>query len=374
MDFGLLPPETNSARIYTGPGSAPMLTAAAGWDSLAADLSATGEAFHSVVLSLTSLHWRGPASLAMQTAAVNYTRWLHTTAEQARQTAAQARAAAAVYEQARAMTVPPPAVAANRSQLSLLLATNFLGQNTAAIAATEAEYIEMWAQDAAAMYAYAAGSAAATQLAPFVLLEHQINPAGLAAQSAAVVKALSPRGSAIQSLLSGLGSGLSRVAESASGLLSELPIGEIDAVETIWTTFSGVQTCQSLVTSVIQAGRATATSAIASAAPAQNLLPALVPAVNTLSGGAGRGVAILGGANRIGPLAVPPSWAAQSVAPIAALPGTGLSALPGTGGIVEAGSGVPAVPFLSSPTSRAFGVAPRYGTHLTVMARPPAAG
>ena len=41
MDFGLLPPEINSGRIYSGPGSAPLLAAAAAWSGLAADLRAT---------------------------------------------------------------------------------------------------------------------------------------------------------------------------------------------------------------------------------------------------------------------------------------------------------------------------------------------
>ena len=54
------------------------------------------------------------------------------------------------------MTVPPPVIAANRAQLMALIATNFFGQNTPAIAATEAHYSEMWVQDATAMYGYAA--------------------------------------------------------------------------------------------------------------------------------------------------------------------------------------------------------------------------
>ena len=32
MDFAFLPPEINSGRMYDGPGSGPMLAAAAAWD------------------------------------------------------------------------------------------------------------------------------------------------------------------------------------------------------------------------------------------------------------------------------------------------------------------------------------------------------
>jgi PPE-repeat protein len=64
-------------------------------------------------------------------------------------------------------TVPPPVIAANRALLAALVATNIVGQNTPAIATTEAQYAEMWAQDASAMYGYAGSSAAATQLTPF---------------------------------------------------------------------------------------------------------------------------------------------------------------------------------------------------------------
>ncbi|MGB7166143.1 MAG: PPE domain-containing protein, partial [Mycobacterium sp.] len=39
MDYGILPPEINSARIYTGPGSGPILAAASAWGGLAAELS-----------------------------------------------------------------------------------------------------------------------------------------------------------------------------------------------------------------------------------------------------------------------------------------------------------------------------------------------
>jgi PPE-repeat protein len=87
----------------------------------------------------------------MAAAVAPYVTWMSSTGAQAEQTAAQAAATAGAYEAAFAMTVPPGVVAANRAQLVALVATNFLGQNTPVVAATEAQYGEMWAQDAAAM-------------------------------------------------------------------------------------------------------------------------------------------------------------------------------------------------------------------------------
>src|SRR5579875_1908335 len=204
MDFGALPPEINSGRMYAGPGSGPMLAAAAAWDGLAADLAATASSYQSAVSGLTSA-WSGPSAISMASAAAPYVAWLTSAAEQAEQTAAQARAAASAYETAFAMTVPPPVIAANRSLLMTLIATNILGQNTPAIAATEAHYAEMWAQDAAAMYGYAGASAAATQLTPFNVPAQNTNPGALVAQSAAVSQASgSAAGTSTQSTLSQL--------------------------------------------------------------------------------------------------------------------------------------------------------------------------
>ena len=175
MDFGTYPPEINSLRMYTGPGAAPMLTAAQAWQGLAAELHSAASSYQSVVSGLTAGQWLGPASASMAAAAATYVTWLNATAAQAEETAAQAKAAAAAYQTAFTSTVPPQIVAANRSQLTTLVATNIFGRNTQAIAANEAQYGQMWAQDTAAMYGYAASSASATSLTPFnsTPTEHQ---------------------------------------------------------------------------------------------------------------------------------------------------------------------------------------------------------
>jgi PPE-repeat protein len=166
-DFGSIPPETNSARMYAGPGPDSLLTAAAMWDALAADLyEAAGS--HQAIASQVTESWLGPASMAMTSATTPYLAWLHDTAAIAARTAQHARAAVAAYEAARAMTVPPWVVAANRAQLATMVAANALGLDTHAISATEARYREMWAQDSTAMYMYADTSANASHVTPFL--------------------------------------------------------------------------------------------------------------------------------------------------------------------------------------------------------------
>jgi PPE-repeat protein len=203
MFYAAFPPEINSGRIYSGPGSGPMLAAAAAWDGLANDLQSTAASYSSVISSLTSGPWLGPTSLSMTAAVTPYLTWMQGTAAQAAETAGQATAAASAYETAFAAHVPPEEIAANRSQLALLVATNVVGQNTSAIAATEAQYGEMWAQDALAMDTYAGSSAAATKLTPFTAAPQTTNESGLATQAAAVAQATSTSaGTGAQSIAS----------------------------------------------------------------------------------------------------------------------------------------------------------------------------
>ena len=151
----------------------------------------------------------------MEAAATPYVAWLNSAAGQAEQTASQARAAAAAYQAAFAMTVPPATILANRTQLASLTATNVFGQNTPAIAANEAQYGEMWAQDATAMYGYAGNSAAASTLTTYTTPPSITNPAGAASQAAAVTQAAgTSTGAGVQSTLSQITSAVPTTLQS----------------------------------------------------------------------------------------------------------------------------------------------------------------
>ncbi len=227
LDFGALPPEINSGRMYVGPGSAPMLAAAAAWDELAAELQSAASSYGSTIEGLVVGRWTGPSSIAMAAAAAPYVTWINATGAQAEQAATQAKIAAGAYETAFAATVPPPVIAANRALLMALIATNFLGQNTPAIAATEAHYMEMWAQDAAAMYAYAGSSSTASQLTPFTEPPQTTNTSAAPMQTAAVSQS---------STLSG-----SNTATQLSQLITSVP----NALQSLATTNTTASTAAS---------------------------------------------------------------------------------------------------------------------------------
>lgn len=401
VDFGALPPEINSARMYSGAGSAPLLSAAAAWDGLAAELRSAATSYSSAISRLSSEGWRGPASISMAAAAAPLVAWMNTTGMHAEQTATQAIAAAGAYETAYSMTVPPPVIAANRSHLCALVATNVLGQNTPAIATTEAHYGEMWAQDAAAMYGYAAASATASKVTPFTAPQQTTNAAGLAGQAAAVGQATgTPAGAGTQTALSQLTSAvptkLQSLAAPASSSSSTSGLSEIlgqlpgsgsgnpqlndfwnqwGPNANIWNTIfsSGFYTPSNTLgafTSLLGAGAAggAAGNAIGEAVTTGPLGGLLGLAGLGSGGGAS---AALGQAASIGPLSVPASWTALAppTSPLAsALGATPLSAPPG--GVMPMMPGMP----MASTAGNHIGSAPKYGRRLTVMARSPIAG
>jgi hypothetical protein len=74
-------------------------------------LGSAASYYRSGIAGLTGGPWLGPASVSMAAAAAPYVAWMTTTAAPAEQTGTQATAAAAAYEAAFAMTVPPPVIA-----------------------------------------------------------------------------------------------------------------------------------------------------------------------------------------------------------------------------------------------------------------------
>src|ERR1700751_5528728 len=202
MLYTAFPPEINSGRMYPGPGSGSMRAAAAAWEGLASELQSTVSSYSSVIDGLTSGSWVGPSSLNMVAAVTPYLTWMQGTAAQAAEAATQATAAATAYEAAFAAHVPPTEIAANRSQLASLVATNVFGQNTAAIAATEIQYAEMWAQDALAMDTYTSSSAAASNVTPFNAAPQITNAGGVAGQAAAVAQAAATPAGSVGTVLS----------------------------------------------------------------------------------------------------------------------------------------------------------------------------
>lgn len=403
MDFGALPPEINSARMYAGPGTTPMLTAASAWDQVAAELDSAALSYASVVSALTEGSWYGPASASMETAVAPYMAWMSTTAAQAEQTAVQARSAAAAYETAFAMTIPPAVVAANRAQLAALVATNLMGQNTAAIAATEALYAQMWAQDAAAMYGYAGASAAAATVPPLNAPPETANPAGTASQAGAVAQAtgtsttsgvqstlsqvvstvppaLQSLASPVQSaaptsILSSIGTPLGLAPGDVSNALSNLASSSFTPMSLAGITQVGADL------SVIRALSAAAPGADASGVAGEGVaaMGAVGPA-GAASIGSAPVSAGVGRATLVGTMSAPPSWTAAvpaaSPSPTALPPGWSIA--PGAGlEEVSATQGVPGMPGMpmGGGAPRGYGfAAPRYGFRPTVVAHPPAAG
>ncbi|OBG70546.1 hypothetical protein A5714_13775 [Mycobacterium sp. E2462] len=398
IDFGAFPPEFNSARMYAGPGPVSLTAAALAWDGLAAELHSAASTYRSVITGLTTARWMGPTSLAMASAFAPYMAWTAGAAARAAEAAGQARLAVEIYEAAFAMTVPPPAVTANRVQLATLLATNFFGQNSAAIAATEAEYGEMWAQDAAAMYEYAAGSAAACDVTPFLSPPDVVDPVGVSNQSTAVSTALgmsatqhaanivssvpttlqtlaSPTTATTSSLGSTLGSAVTGSVTSAatdstsssivSALVSSVP-GSIPSYFMAGATpLYGMSSILGIAQTAQGLAKAASDGAIAAAGTAASAASSGAGALGSLGSGV---MGSLGSAASLGPLAVPASW--TSVIPSANL----TAALPAVA--INSPSMPPSMlgslPRLAAASGKTLG--PRYGVIPTVMTRPPSAG
>jgi PPE-repeat protein len=182
MEFTALPPEVTSALIHSGPGADSLIEASGAWKRLATSLEESADTNTAALVSLNGA-WHGPSAAAMTQAVEPYLNWLRTTAQQCQQMAVAVQDAIAAFISARSSVVPVASVSANRARLTQLLATNRFGINLPAIAETEDEYLDMWANNSAAMSRYEAASAQATTLPKFSSPLAIANPAGTAAQA-----------------------------------------------------------------------------------------------------------------------------------------------------------------------------------------------
>jgi len=383
-----------------------MRAASAAWNLLAAELESAATQYQSTIDVLDD-EWLGPTSATMVATVDPYIAWMTATGVQAEQTAAQASGAAGAYETAFAMTVPPLEVAANRAQLAMLVATNVVGQNTPAIAANEALYAEMWAQDAAAMYGYAGSSAAASAVTPFTPAPETSNPAAQTTQGSAVTMANSASTgvgvqSQLQQLTSSIPSSLKQLTSpvSAASTSATQPAGSLGQIlnfldgadgNSIGTflnsslvngVVSGSYVSPAILAPAVTSGLADlnslgpgetapggpgVTGYIAPPPPTPAAVPSVGVSVNT------------SGSTLVGRLSVPPTWtAAAQVANHSGVTYAGggwTNAVGPTGGDTGAvPAGMPGMPGASAARQGGFGHGPRYGNRLTVMARPLSGG
>ncbi|CAJ1498267.1 PPE family protein [[Mycobacterium] kokjensenii] len=388
MDYGALPPEINSARMYAGAGAGSLLASATAWHEVAAELNSAAAAYGSVVEGLISGAWTGTSAVTMAAAAGPYITWLAATGAQAEHAAAQLTAAVTAYETAHAATVPPPLITANRTLQESLIATNILGQNTAAIAATEAEYLEMWAQDAAAMYGYAASSAAATRVNPFAIPPQTTDPSRQTGQSGAVARsAAATLGTDTETLMS---QGPQLLTDTPAALQTlaaptqEASTGSsmsMSSLNSIMMPMRMAMMPMSMLMRMLMTGTNGAKGAAAAGGAAAGMLTTAGGASNTvtLTGltTAPAATAGLGRAASIGAMSVPPAWTGMGVAT-----GQGAAGLSSAGGFAAPAGGAghpgmvpPMVPFggLGSRGGASAGAA-RYDFRPTVIPRSPAAG
>ena len=393
--FMLVPPEITSGLMYAGAGAGPLLAVASAWDDLEAELTSAAHGYQSIIADLSSQTWLGPAATAMATAATPYATWLGGMAVQAGQTATQAKMAAGAYEAAHAGVVPPPVITANRTRLMTLIATNVLGQNFPAIAATELEYYGYWIQDATVMDTYQTASTQASTLSALAPAPQTANPAGSAGQTAAVGQAQAGAvGTQVQQALGSIfGQGTSSAAgattsTSGSGLLSEL--SSLTGISTPQQLLSyGIMVPQngsyvfSLANSLQSLGKAFMGSA--GAAAGATGVSAVAPALSGAAGFGGMGTlassvtAGVGQSGTIGGLSVPTSWAAAT--PVSGPTATLASATMSTSGIGANPAGaLNGMPMLANAARAAAagggqpGAMPRFDLRPTVVPISPAAG
>ncbi|MGC2343240.1 MAG: PPE domain-containing protein, partial [Mycobacterium sp.] len=257
----------------------------------------------------------------------------------------------------------PAVVMANRTLLAALVASNFFGQNTPAIAATEAVYAEMWAQDTAAMYGYAVSASAAATLTSFGPPPQTTNSVGQSSQSGAVGQAVGTSVGHSQTTLSQLMSAVPQQLQTlGSGPLTNFSEAEASATTTSTPIITAVTDLDELLGSTILTfavpktafqGGSFVLASQTSGTQASDLPVIPAPAADAAAAAqayssadlSDLALASVGRAAPVGGLSVPQSWIAATPADV-----------PTTGPAAPAETGFRALPSWTHPTNTSAGM------------------
>lgn len=182
-DAAAFPPEVNHTLMSGGDLGASLVSAAAGYESLADMLMAELTAMGLNTSTTAMVAWQGPGGVMMQMTAAEFMAVCAAASAWVRIGQVQAAEVATAHSLALDSMIPAEEALANRFTQAGLVQTNAFGQNTPGIVFLDGQYGEFWVQNATARTAY--GSVVSTALGalatPAPFSPTAANPAGPAA-------------------------------------------------------------------------------------------------------------------------------------------------------------------------------------------------